>query len=346
MRPRRNPFLDAVLAMLVGIALTAQAPSRAVELAGVNLAGAEFGGQSFWPNQNEVTYFRGAGMNVLRVPFLWERMQPTLSGNLDTAQINALSDFVAAATAAGATVILDPHNYARYNGNVIGSGAVPLAAFTDFWSRLATVFAANPRVVFGLMNEPNSMATEDWLAAANAGIAGIRNAGATQLILVPGNAWTGAHSWLQNWYGTPNGTVMLGVVDPLDHYAYELHQYFDGDFSGTSSTCTPGHGSAQLTDVTGWLRANGKRGLLGEFAGANNSDCETAVDSALAYIAANEDVWLGWTWWAAGPQWGEYMFTLEPTDNFTTARPQMAWLLPYLPPADTDEIFADGFDTP
>ena len=41
-----------------------------------------------------------------------------------------------------------------------------------------------------------------------------------------------AHSWLQNWYGTPNGEVMDGVVDPLDNFEYELHQYLDSDFSG------------------------------------------------------------------------------------------------------------------
>ena len=34
----------------------------------------------------------------------------------------------------------------------------------------------------------------------------------------------------------------------------------------------------------------------------------------LNYVEANSDVWLGWTWWAAGPWWGNYMFTLEPTN--------------------------------
>ncbi|WP_440223507.1 glycoside hydrolase family 5 protein [Dokdonella sp. MW10] len=318
---------------------TGASPATATELMGVNLAGAEFGGQSFWPNASEVAYFRGKGMNVFRVPFTWERLQPALNGALDTTQLNALTTFVTQATAAGATVILDPHNYARYNGQVIGSAAVPRAAFQDFWRRLATVFRDNPRVAFGLMNEPYSMATEDWLLAANAGIAGIREAGATQLILVPGNAWTGAHSWLSNWYGTPNGTVMGGVVDPLDRYAYELHQYFDGDSSGTSATCATGAGANRLSAVTGWLRARGKRGLLGEFAGADNAACRTSIESALDYMDANRDVWLGWTWWAAGPAWGNYMYSLEPTSNYTVDRPQMAWLRPYL-----DRILANGFD--
>ena len=313
----------------------------AVEWAGVNLAGAEFDHGTFWPNAAEVNYFRNAGMNVIRVPFRWERLQPTLSGPLDATQLASLQRVVADARAAGAYVILDPHNYARYNGNVIGSGAVPRAAFTDFWNRLATVFRNEPHVIFGLMNEPNSMPTEDWLLAANAGIAGIRNAGAPQWILVPGNAWTGAHSWLQNWYGTPNGSVMGGVVDPLNHYAYELHQYFDGDYSGQSSWCNAGNGAAQLTAVTQWLRERGKRGFLGEFAGGANEDCRTAVTNALGYLANNADVWLGWSWWAAGPQWGEYIFTLEPTNNYTVDRPQMAWLRPYFA---SDRIFAGRFE--
>lgn len=61
--------------------------------------------------------------------------------------------------------------------------------------------------------------------------------------------------------------------------------------------------------------------------------------SALDHLRANVDVWLGWSWWAAGPDWQDYPFTLEPTGNFTIDAPQMSWLLPYMPP-----IFADGFD--
>ena len=137
---------------------------------------------------------------------------------------------MAHATSRGVTVVLDPHNYARYNGTVIGpGGAVTHAHFADFWSRLALHYAGAPQVVFALMNEPHGLPTEQWLDSANAAIAAIRAAGATQLVLVPGNGWTGAHSWHSDWYGTPNAQVMGNVVDPLGHYAFELHQYFDQD---------------------------------------------------------------------------------------------------------------------
>ena len=69
-------------------------------------------------------------------------------------------------------------------------------------------------------------------------------------------------------------------------------------------------------------------GFLGEFAGAQNSTCQAAVAGLLGHIDANRDVWMGWSWWAGGPWWGSYMFTLEPTSG--TDAPQLAWLLPHL----------------
>ena len=85
-------------------------------------------------------------------------------------------------------------------------------------------------------------------------IAAIRQTGATHLILIPGNAWTGAHSWTQSWYGTSNSIVMQSIVDPMNNYVFDLHQYLDGDFSGTSDGCSLGNGANQLMAVTQWLR--------------------------------------------------------------------------------------------
>ncbi len=334
-RSRRVTF--ACLALALGL-LTPMVGST-LDLVGVNLAGAEFDHGTFWPTSEEIDYFHGKGMNVIRLPFRWERLQPALYGDFDSGQLAGLDSFVAEATAKGLQVILDPHNYARYGGQLIGSAQVPDSAFADLWTRLAERFRDDPRVIFGLMNEPNTMPTEQWRVSANAAIAAIRATGAANLILVPGNAWTGAHSWTQSWYGTPNAVEMLSIQDPVDNIVFELHQYFDSDFSGLSPVCTPGHGPAQLESVTSWLRTHGFRGFLGEFAGADNPACRTAIEDALGYLEANADVWLGWTWWAAGPEWGEYIFTLEPTDDFMIDRPQMQWLQPFL------SLFSDGFES-
>jgi endoglucanase len=305
---------------------------------GVNLSVAEFGEKALpgvydkdyaYPTLAEVDYFKSKKMNTLRVPFLWERLQPTLNQAFNATELKYLTDFINAATQKDMKVIVDPHNYARYRGKLIGSSEVPVAAFADFWTRLANTFKNNSRVVFGLVNEPHTMPTEDWLTAANAAAQAIRATGATNLILVPGNSWTGAHSWADNWYGTPNATVMLNFVDPGNNYAFEVHQYFDADNSGTVATCSTTKGSEKLVKFTAWLASNNKKGFLGEFAGANNTTCQQAVQDALTYINNNSNYWIGWTWWAAGPWWGNYMYSIEPPTGGGDA-PQMSWLTPYL----------------
>lgn len=311
---------------------------------GVSLAGAEFaadpwgngtfpgtyGVHYIYPTTAEVSYFGGKKMNTLRLPFRWERLQPNLQQAFDSAEWARLDGFVSQATAAGMTVVLDPHNYARWHTNLVGAG-VSNEAFADFWGRLAAAYKGNARVAFALMNEPHDMGTEQWLSAANAAVAAIRAAGANNLLLVPGNGWTGAHSWDQSWYGSPNATVMLGLVDPADNHAFEVHQYLDADSSGNSGSCVSTTiGVERLTAFTAWLRSHAKRGFLGETAGGNNATCQAAIDGMLAYLSSNRDVWAGWTWWAAGPWWGDYMFSIEPRSNGSDA-PQMGWLTPYLP---------------
>lgn len=44
---------------------------------------------------------------------------------------------------------------------------------------------------------------------------------------------------------------------------------------------------------------------------------------------ANKDVWNGWTWWAAGPWWGNYIFLLEPNSDGTDPNRLMANLQNY-----------------
>src|SRR5262249_35101231 len=151
---------------------------------------------------------------------------------LDTDHLAKLDDLVSYATSRGAHVILNPHNFARYDGKLIGSAEVPASAFADLWARLPAKDATNDRVQVNRFNEPNQIATEQWLADANAAIAAIRAAGAMNVVLVPGNFWTGAHAWTKSHYGTSNAEVMLDIVDPADNYVYEVHQYLDEEASG------------------------------------------------------------------------------------------------------------------
>ncbi len=311
------------------------------QLRGVNLAGAEFGpdptpgnlgtyGTTYeYPNAGEVDYFMSKGMNTIRVPFRWERMQHTPFAEFDREELRRLDTLVRYATGKGATIILDPHNYARYYGNLIGSPQVSNAAFADFWARLAREYAGNSHVIFNLMNEPNQMPTEQWLAAANAAIKGIRSTHARQLILVPGNAWTGGKSWTQNWYGTSNSVAMLNVVDPLNNFQYDIHTYFDSDASGTHKECvTAAEATAGLDPLIKWLHVNHRKAFIGEFNGANTPACFPVLDAVLSYYDTHSDVISGWTIWAAGPIWGT-LDSLEPKNHVDA--PQLPIYRKHLP---------------
>jgi len=316
----------------------------AFRLRGTNMSGAEFGetalpgtfGTNYiYPDETYVSgytsqdYFIAKGMNTFRLQFRWERLQRQLDASFDATELARLDTTVDHMTSKGAYVILDPHNYARYNDQLIGSSAVPNSAFADFWSRLAQHYAANTRVIFGLVNEPHDMPTEQWRDAANAAIAAIRAAGAHNLILVPGNAWTGAWCWSQTFYGTANSVAMLGIVDPEDNYAFEVHQYLDSNYSGSGTTCqSTTIGTDSLASFTAWLRANGKRGMLGELGADANTTCMTAIDNMLGHLDANADVYIGWTWWSAGPWWQTYFMSLEPQSGVDA--PQLATLATHL----------------
>lgn len=159
-----------------------------------------------------------------------------------------------------------------------------------------------------------------------AAITAIRGAGATsQYIFAEGNSYTGAWTW------TDVNDNMKGLTDSADKLVYEMHQYLDSDGSGTSETCVSSTiGQERVKSATQWLKDNNKKGMLGEFAGGANDVCQSAVKGMLSYLQGNSDVWLGASWWAAGPWWHDYMFSMEPpngtayTNYLSTLKPFFA----------------------
>ncbi len=299
---------------------------------GINLAGADFGtgqlpgrlGTDYtYPTSQEIDYYAGKGMSVLRLPFIWERAQLSENGPLNASELAQMDAVVGYAASRGMQVILEPHNFGSGFGHLIGSVDTPDSAFADFWGRLASHFAGRGNVIFGLMNEPHAQTAQQWLGSANAAIAAIRSAGARQEILVPGSYWSGAHSWVSS----DNDTVIgRGVVDPLNNFAFEVHQYLDSDSSGThANVVSASIGVERLTAITQWAEATNNRLFLGEFGVAQDATSLAALANMVAYMRAHP-VWEGATYWAAGPWWGDYMFTIEPTglgSNQVVDRPQM-----------------------
>jgi endoglucanase len=331
-----------VFTLAIVLLVHSQSPveeKRSVSLTGVNIAGGDFGadhvpgifGQDYiYPEHSSIDYYAAKGMNIIRLPVLWERLQRQLGTDLDETEMQRIDAVVTYATSKGFEIIIDVHNYAKYFGSVIGTRTLPPTALGDLWRQIAVRYKHNDLVVFGLMNEPTQLRTEMWLEAANDAIAKIRRAGAKNLILVPGNGWSSARDWMSLKYGTPNSNVMLNVVDPGENFVFDVHQYFDRDFTGTHADCQSlDIGVRSLTPFTQWAREHRKRGFLGEFGAGSNPECLKALDRVLQFMAANNDIWLGWTYWAGGSWWTKDYFTnIEPIAG--EDRPQMSVLEKYV----------------
>ena len=309
------------------------AASAAQSLRGVNLAGAAYspsalpgidGTDYVYPNDKEIRYFTAKGMNVFRLSLLWERLQPNLNGGLDPHQLARLAHFITAAEAHGASVIIDVHNYGIYRGQQIGQGDVTGAAFANLWGRLAVRFGGDDRVLFGLMNEPKLAQPSNWASAVQQAVTAIRATKARNLILVSGTNWDSAQG-----FPSVSGASFAGLTDPQHRLIFEVHEYFNADGSGMDDHCVPADEAvARLAPFTQWLRAGHHQGFLGEFGLSRRPECLAVLNQVVLYLHANADVWRGWTYWAAGPAWGDYMFTLEPDHD--ADRPQMRVLEKYL----------------
>lgn len=336
------PPVGRIIKFAVALALCAtpiaNATDATVQYTGVNIAGGDFAAETLpgtygrdyiYPDPDTIAYFAAKGMNIIRVPFRWERIQHQLEGDLDSEEMARLDAVIAYAASKGMRVILDVHNYAAFKGSMLGTKSLPPSALGGLWRRIAERYKDNGTIVFGLMNEPNGLTTETWLEAANLAIAAIRQVGAKNLILVPGNGWSSARSWVEGDYGTPNGEVMLNVKDPANNFAYEVHQYFNADWTGTSADCqNVDIGTSTLTPVTEWARLHGRRTFLGEIGVGSGSTCLDALDRVLRFMSENNDVWIGWTYWAAGAWWSNSYFTnIQPLGG--KDKPQMAVLEKY-----------------
>ena len=332
-KPLILSFLALLLVLPSAVAEQSQ-KSAQLMLPGVNLPSGSFGdsgdlrGRDYtYPTTSDIDYLANKGFKSLRLAFLARRvLKATGSGDFVPAEdLKLIEELVGHAAQRDMTVVLDMHDYGLTgSGKLIGRDPGSEEEFAAQWRTIAKAFAGQPNVVFGLMNEPNRQSAAEWLKGANAAVAAIREAGADQLVLVPGSYWDGAHSWTS----TDNADVMWGFQDPGNNFAFEVHQYLDRDSSGTHKTVTPGAGSTRLADFTAWARKKGVRGFLGEFGWAANEPAQKEGHALLCYMSRNQDVWLGWSYWAAGPWWGDYMYSIQPSGG--AEKPQMAILEKFL----------------
>ena len=357
------------LGRVVGIAMLLISSAHSQYLRGVNLSGAEFGQDEMpgvfgvdytYNSETSFRYFAAKNLGLIRLPVRWERLQPVLGGPLDPANVALLKGDLGWAAAHGAKVIIDIHNYGRYSINENGAlnvyvldnvyGGVTKvsgADLADFWSKMSTEFQGQPAVyAYDLMNEPHDMGTANWHAISQAVVSAIRANGDGTLIMVESDNWSGAYSWL-----TINGPTSW-IADPMGNFIYEAHQYFDSDNSGTyaktydqelsSNPDLANVGVTRLKPFLEWCANNNVRGYLGEY-GIPNTDARwmMVLDN---FLTSLDGAGFDGTCWSAGEWWPtDYSLSLQPLDDFTVDRPQLAVLSRHLTPLSFTSLPAGSF---
>ena len=101
-------------------------------------------------------FVKDDGLDVFRLPVGWQYLlNNDLGGPLDPNNFGKYNTLVQICLNTGAHCLVDIHNYARWNGTIIGQGGPTDEQFANTWSQLATVYQGQRNVIFGVMNEPH-----------------------------------------------------------------------------------------------------------------------------------------------------------------------------------------------
>jgi len=279
-------------------------PPALTTMFGVNFAGSEAGYYPVEPTYSYYwDYYAGKQLNLIRIPFSWERVQPMLNGTLDATVLGKLDNIVNAAGSRGMSVILDLHNYTKYNGVLISSTGSPnYSNLQDVWQKLAAHFNGNPAVYgYDLMNEPVcNIGT--WNGACQAAINGVRTSDTGHFVFVEGVNWSHAENWAKT-----NAT--LNVTDPSNKIIYSAHSYFSASGNDLFGSYDAEHeypyaGVDRIAQFVNWLRLKNARGHIGEFGVPNTVASpdyrwNLLLDKFYSYLNENQIM---------GTQWGTFNF--------------------------------------
>lgn len=337
------PTRRAVLSLLAGSVVASTTASgasgpRPTFYPGVNLAGGEFGnglrhGTNYiYPSREQIQYYASRGFRLIRVPIAPYRLLGDDPGIQNG--IMVLRSAVEAAAQLNVTVVIDLHEYGyKADRTLWSNSAADLAAFQEMWRSLASLFAQYPNVWFGIMNEPNKQAPDVWFDLANAGIRGVRQVAVNNKIAVMGSRWGTADGWLQSG----NARASSRLVDPSNNLVIEVHQYLDNAGGKPErAKAVAGKGASALVEITRWAREKRQTLFLGEFGVTDAPEYLEEGRELLRHVYANQDVWIGYAYWAGGLWWAEgkstYGFSLEPRSLAAPVdRPQMLMLREFMP---------------
>jgi endoglucanase len=295
-----------------------------VRLIGVDVSGTEDacveGGEFGWGSLNSVEAGQIASWdaNAVRVPLnedCWLGINGAPAKYSGAPYRAAIERWVADLNSAGIVAILDLHWSAP--GNYEATEQWPMADAdhsVTFWSQVASAFAPDPSVVFDLFNEPfigkYHPTSADWacwlngctttFAATIAGVStnvtyvtagmqqlldAVRDAGATQPVMVGGLNWAGDPCGIYDTGGNGGSCAWLTYEpnDPLHQLIASFHTY------NWSSCNTLSCWNSDVAPLAVQVPV-----VTGEF---GEEDCSTTYISAFMSWADQRGIsYLAWSW--------------------------------------------------
>lgn len=190
-------------------------------------------------------------------------------------------ELMQACLSTGSYCLLDIHNFAHYNGDIIGQGGPTDEQFVELWTQLATKYAKDDKVVFQIMNEPHDLDMTIWAATCQKVVTAIRKAGATsQMILLPGTNFDSAGTLVSDG----SAALLMNLTNPdgsTDDLILDIHKYLDINNSGDNVECVTNNIDA-FTTVAAYLRKVNRKGIVSETGGSS--------DPSVSYLCPASEV--------------------------------------------------------
>lgn len=264
---------------------------------GIAFSGMEFGSDVL-PGVEGAQYTKGTeqdyiyaaekGFKIIRLPFLWERIQTELLGELDAIYKGYIDQNISWAKAHGLQIVLDCHNYGRRKisgvSHIIGDGTLTESHLADLWRRLSIEYKnENGVLAYDIMNEPHDMplqaspsnykTTATVSVMSQACIDAIRGNGDSKVIIIPIDFWSNLSNFLTTWAYTVNPDIWWS--DSLNKVWVGLHKYFDqyssgsyqagaGKYQSEMNTSIASQGDG-LETVATWAQQKGVQLFMGEY---------------------------------------------------------------------------------
>lgn len=178
---------------------------------GVNASGMEYptglpgslGTNYFQPTAALMTNAVALGFDTIRLPYLWERMQPVVNGPLNSLYKSEIDTCIQRAASAGVKVVLDMHNYGRrfiwYDGGFTSN----FAAADSKWSS-GTITGGKLQVTSFTPSVAGSLSNARYKFTVKAEI----------------NSVDGPDVWRNLW-------LYCGYRDPFNHFHFNISSQND-----------------------------------------------------------------------------------------------------------------------